>query len=608
MSDIRTKKVSNPSNNIPGGGMMPAEKSKDLKKAYSKIFGYLGKFKAMIIIAMILSLAGAVLNLVGPSQLSRITDIITAGFSGTIDLKAITSIAALLALLYSLGLIFNYMQGWIMATVSQRMTQDMRSDIGEKIDRLPLKYFDSHSTGDVLSRVTNDVDTVNQSMNQSFSTLVSSLCLLIGSAAMMLITNWVMASAGILSAIAGMLIMSYIINKSQHYFLQQQIELGNVDGHIEETYGGHDVVKAYNGEASARREFHQMNETLYVCAWKSQFLSGLMQPLMIFIGNLAYVVVCIVGAILAVKGSITFGTIVAFMVYIRLFTQPLQNISQAATSVQTMAAACERVFDFLDEDEMPQERDTTGVLKDVKGDVAFSHVAFGYTDEREIIHDFSAKAHAGQKIAIVGPTGAGKTTLVNLLMRFYELKGGSINIDGVSTKSVTRENVHDQFSMVLQDTWLFEGTIRENLIYNADNISDEKLDEVCEATGITDMIRQLPKGYDTLLDDKVSFSEGQKQLLTIARAMLKDAPLLILDEATSNVDTRTELKVQRAMDKLMSGRTSFVIAHRLSTIKNADLILVLKDGDVIESGSHDELLAKGGFYADLYNSQFEKAS
>ena len=506
-----------------------------------------------------------------------------------------------------IGSIFRSTQNNSMATVSQRMTQDMRSGIGEKIDRLPLKYFDSHSTGDVLSRVTNDVDTVNQSMNQSFSTLVSSLCLLVGSAVMMLMTNWIMASAGILAVIAGMLIMSFIIKRSQRYFLQQQIELGNVDGHIEEIYGGHDVVKAYNGETSARREFHKMNDSLYICAWKSQFLSGLMQPLMIFIGNLAYVVVCIVGAILTVKGNITFGTIVAFMVYIRLFTQPLQNLSQAATSIQTMAAACERVFDFLDEDEMASEHETTEVLKNAKGDVAFSHVAFGYTDEREIIHDFSATAQAGQKIAIVGPTGAGKTTLVNLLMRFYELKGGSIDIDGISIKNVTRENVHDQFSMVLQDTWLFEGSIRENLIYNAENISDKKLDEVCEATGITDMIKQLPKGYDTVLDDKVNFSEGQKQLLTIARAMLKDAPLLILDEATSNVDTRTELKVQKAMDKLMYGRTSFVIAHRLSTIKNADLILVLKDGDVLESGSHQELLAQDGFYADLYNSQFEQA-
>lgn len=608
MSEKRMRPGSNPGNSMPGGGMAPVEKSRDLKQAYANLLHYIGKYRGMILTAAVLSLAGAVLNLIGPGQLSKITNLITDGLSSHINIAAIVHIAALLAVLYLLGFIFNYAQGWLMATVSQRVTQNMRRDIARKIDRLPLQYFDTHTTGDVLSRVTNDVDTVSQSMNQSFSTLVSSICLLLGSVIMMFATNWIMAVTGILAALLGFAFMMMIIQKSQGYFARQQTELGRIDGHVEEIYGGHNVVKAYNGETAARKEFHTMNNTLYTCAWKSQFLSGLMQPLMIFIGNLAYVVVCITGAVLAVQGKISFGTIVAFMLYIRLFTQPLQNISQAATSVQSMAAACERVFDFLDETEMKPETEKKENLQAVHGDVAFDHVSFGYTPEKEIIHDFSAASHAGQKIAIVGPTGAGKTTLVNLLMRFYEVNSGSISIDGTSIQAVTRENVHEQFGMVLQDTWLFEGTIRENLVYNQKNVTDEQLDKVCRAVGLSDLIQQLPSGYDTVLNDNASLSAGQRQLLTIARAMVKDAPLLILDEATSSVDTRTELQVQRAMDNLMRGRTSFVIAHRLSTIKNADLILVLKDGDILESGTHAALLAKGGFYAELYNSQFDKAS
>ncbi|MCH3972734.1 MAG: ABC transporter ATP-binding protein/permease [Oscillospiraceae bacterium] len=608
MSEKRMRPGSNPGNSMPGGGMAPVEKSRDLKQAYANLLHYIGKYRGMILTAAVLSLAGAVLNLIGPGQLSKITNLITDGLSSHINIAAIVHIAALLAVLYLLGFIFNYAQGWLMATVSQRVTQNMRRDIARKIDRLPLQYFDTHTTGDVLSRVTNDVDTVSQSMNQSFSTLVSSICLLLGSVIMMFATNWIMAVTGILAALLGFAFMMMIIQKSQGYFARQQTELGRIDGHVEEIYGGHNVVKAYNGETAARKEFHTMNNTLYTCAWKSQFLSGLMQPLMIFIGNLAYVVVCITGAVLAVQGKISFGTIVAFMLYIRLFTQPLQNISQAATSVQSMAAACERVFDFLDETEMKPETEKKENLQAVHGDVAFDHVSFGYTPEKEIIHDFSAASHAGQKIAIVGPTGAGKTTLVNLLMRFYEVNSGSISIDGTSIQAVTRANVHEQFGMVLQDTWLFEGTIRENLVYNQKNVTDEQLDKVCRAVGLSDLIQQLPSGYDTVLNDNASLSAGQRQLLTIARAMVKDAPLLILDEATSSVDTRTELQVQRAMDNLMRGRTSFVIAHRLSTIKNADLILVLKDGDILESGTHAALLAKGGFYAELYNSQFDKAS
>lgn len=608
MPEKRENRAGNPGNSVPGGTMAPAEKSKDLKLAYAKLMKYIGNYKQAIVIAAILSLLGALLNLVGPGQLSKITNMITDGLSGIIDIEGITKISVLLAVLYLLGFVFNYVQGYIMATVSQRVTQNMRRDIAAKIDRLALQYFDTHATGDILSRVTNDVDTVSQSMNQSFSTLVSSLCLLFGSMVMMFATNWIMAVSGILSALIGLALMFLIVGKSQGYFGKQQTELGKIDGHIEEIYGGHNVVKAYNGQQEARTEFHALNDSLYTCAWKSQFLSGLMMPLMIFIGNLAYVVVCITGAVLAVQGTISFGTIVAFMLYIRLFTQPLQNISQAATSVQSMAAACERVFEFLDEDEMQSERDIANHFGQIYGNVSFDHISFGYSSEKEIIHDFTAMAKAGQKVAIVGPTGAGKTTLVNLLMRFYEVSGGKIMVDGTDIKTVTRESVHEQFSMVLQDTWLFEGTIRENLVYNKQGITDKQLDEVCGAVGLSDFIRQLPKGYDTVLNDKASLSVGQRQLLTIARAMLKDAPLLILDEATSSVDTRTELQVQQAMDKLMEGRTSFVIAHRLSTIKNADLILVLKDGDILESGNHAELLEKNGFYAELYNSQFEQVA
>ena len=604
----KVRKVSGNSGNMPGGGIRGAEKSKDMKKAYTDLFRYIGKYKWNLTTAVILSLIGAVLNLIGPNKLSEITNLITNGLTSSVDLSAIVNIATLLVVLYCTGFACNYVQGYIMATLSQNITRNMRKDISEKINRLPLSYFDSTTTGDVLSRVTKDVDTVGQTMNQSFSTLVSSVATLVGSMIMMFITNWMMAFSGIVTALIGFAIMMAVIGKSQKYFSEQQEELGDLNGHVEETYSGHTVIKAYNGEAGAKSAFHERNGRLYICAWKSQFLSGIMMPLMIFVGNLAYVVVCIVGAILATKGIISFGTIVAFMLYIRLFTQPMQNISQAMSSVQSMAAACERVFEFLDEAEMDDESGKTEMLTSINGDVTFEQVKFGYREDKIIIHDFSDEVKAGQKIAIVGPTGAGKTMLVNLLMRFYELNGGSIRIDGKSISDLTRENIHDLFGMVLQDTWLFEGTLRENLVYNKTSVTNERLDEICEVCGLSGLVRQLPNGYDTVLGDNANLSAGQKQLITIARAMVEDAPLLILDEATSSVDTRTELKVQKAMDKLTEGRTSFVIAHRLSTIKNADCILVMKDGDIIESGSHDILMAQGGFYADLYNSQFEQAS
>lgn len=604
------EKIARNQQNSPGipGGMGTGEKSKNLKKAYGDFIRYLGRYKWNILTAAIFSVIGSVLNLIGPNKLSEVTDLITEGLSGSIQLSAVVQIASLLAVLYVFGFLLNYAQGFIMATVSQRITQNMRRDISAKINKMPLKYFDSHSTGDVLSRVTNDVDTVGQTMNQSFSTLVSSVSLLIGSVLMMFLTNWVMAVTGIAATLIGFAGILFIISKSQKYFVQQQQELGGLNGQVEETYSGLAVVKAYNGGRKAKDEFHQRSSRLYMCAWKSQFLSGLMMPFMIFVGNFAYVVVCIVGSVLAVQGSVSFGTIVAFMLYIRLFTQPLQNISQALSSVQSMAAACERVFEFLDEKEMEDESHKIVEISNVKGNIDFENVQFGYNPDKIIIHNFSCHVKAGQKIAIVGPTGAGKTTMVNLLMRFYELNGGTITIDGTTINGVTRENIHNLFGMVLQDTWMFEGTLRENLVYSKIGITDEKLDEVCAATGLTSLVKRLPDGYDTVLGDNASLSAGQKQLITIARAMIEDAPLLILDEATSSVDTRTEQKVQKAMDMLTEGRTSFVIAHRLSTIKNADCILVMKDGDIIESGCHEELLKKGGFYAELYNSQFEQAS
>ncbi len=588
-------------------GMRVAEKSKNFKKAYADLFKYVGKYHWLFIVAAILALVGSGLNLVGPNLLSKMTDIIVVGLKSTVDVDAVGKLGILLAIFYIFGALMNYSQSFIMVTLSQRITQMMRRSISKKINRLPLNYFDTTTTGDVMSRVTNDVDTVGQMLTHSFANLVSAVAMLVGSVALMFITEWRLAIAGIATATIGVFLMVRIIHRSQKFFMQQQTELGGINGHVEETYSGHSVIRAYNGEKSALDEFHERNKRLYTCAWKSQFLSSMMMPLMGFIGNLAYVVVCIFGAVLAMRNDITFGVIVAFMVYIRLFTHPLQTISQASNNLQSLAAAWERVYEFLSEPEMEDESNKKDILKDVKGHIAFEHVKFGYRPEKIIVHDFSFDVHPGHKIAIVGPSGAGKTTMVNLLMRFYELNDGAITIDGVPLTKLTRTNIHDLFGMVLQDTWLFEGTVRENLVFNEPEIDDGRLDEVCAATGLTEFIKQLPNGYDTVLGDSATISAGQKQLLTIARAMIENSPLIILDEATSSVDTRTEQQVQRAMDTLTQGRTSFVIAHRLSTIKNANCILVMKDGDIIESGSHDELMQKGSFYADLYNSQFEPA-
>ncbi len=526
----------------------------------------------------------------------------------TMNLDVIKKISMFLLIIYCFSAISNFAEGFIMATVANRLAKKLRTNISVKINKLPLRYFDKHSYGDILSRVTNDVDQVGQSISQSLGTFVSAVTLLIGAIAMMIYTNWIMAITAMLSSLIGFILMFVILGKSQKYFIARQEELGKMNGHIEEIYSGYNVVKVYNGQEKANNKFDILNKNLFECNRKSQFLSGLMQPLMNFIGNFSYVAVCVVGAILAMNGNITFGVIVAFMVYIRLFTGPLSQIAQSFTSLQSALASSERVFEFIEENEMPDESSKEIKLdkKDAKGEIEFEHVHFQYDNNpKPTIIDFSAKAKSGQKIAIVGPTGAGKTTIVNLIMKFYELTGGDIKIDGISNKDLTRENIHDLFIMVLQDTWLFEGTVRENIVYNQKNVSDDKVMEVCKMVGLEHFIKSLPNGLDTIITDSDSVSSGQRQLITIARGMIKNAPFLILDEATSNVDTRTEEVVQKAMDKLTEGRTSFIIAHRLSTIKNADLILVINNGNIIEQGNHEELLQKGGFYADLYNSQFE---
>lgn len=525
-----------------------------------------------------------------------------------IDMEKIVSIAIFMSTLYIISALFSYIQGFSMSTVSNRFANELRRRISTKINKLPLKYFDTHETGDVLSRVTNDVDTISQNLNNSLATLVSSITLFIGSIFMMFVTNWAMAITAILSSLLGFVLMFAILAKSQKYFNQKQVELGNVNGYIEEMYSGHNVVKAYNGTKEAFSEFAKLNDRLYTANRKSQFLSGLMPPIMSFIGNFGYVAVCIVGALLTMNGSISFGVIVAFMIYVRLFTNPLSQIAQAMSSLQSTAAASERVFEFLDEKEMSSQKDLKKHLNKstVKGEIEFKHVKFGYDPGRTIIKDFSVKVKPGQKVAIVGPTGAGKTTMVNLLMKFYEINNGDICIDGVSTKDLTRENIHELFIMVLQDTWLFEGTIGENIRFNKENITDREIWKTLKTVGVDHFVKTLPDGLDYKIGDNDAISQGQKQLLTIARGMIEDAPFLILDEATSNVDTRTEELVQKAMDKLTEGRTSFIIAHRLSTIRNADLILVMNEGNIIEQGNHDELIAQNGFYASLYNSQFEK--
>ncbi|MCL1790652.1 MAG: ABC transporter ATP-binding protein/permease [Peptococcaceae bacterium] len=648
------------------GGM--GEKPKDFKGTWLKLIKYCRSYLPVIVVALIIAAAATVFQIVGPDILKQMTNSILDGlkprvditqmnpeiierlhtaiqegidpatvfaeidpalldqetldilkeiqnlrtqdidpFKGVIDMDLVIGLALLLVLLYSLSAVFSLSENFIMATVSARIAKKLRTGISDKINKLPLKYFDKTSYGDVLSRVTNDVDAIGMTLNQSLDMVVRSVAMFFGALIMMFITNWIMALTAVLSSLLGFGLMAIIMSVSQKYFTAQQKGLGDINGHVEEIYSGHNVVKAYNGGKEAKDTFERINSNLYNSAWKSQFLSGLMMPVMNFIGNLGYVAVCVVGAALAMSDIISFGVIIAFMLYVRLFTQPLSQLAQAMQSLQRGAAASERVFEFFGEEEMTDESTLTQTLGQLKGDVEFKNVHFGYDKDRPVIHDFSAQVQAGQKIAIVGPTGAGKTTIVNLLMRFYDTDSGEILLDGVPTRSVTRESVHEQFGMVLQDTWLFEGTIKDNIVYSKQNVTQEEVVAACKAVGLHHYIRTLPNGYDTVLDDQASMSTGQRQLLTIARAMIQNAPLLILDEATSSVDTRTERIVQEAMNKLSTGRTSFVIAHRLSTIRNADLILVIKDGDIIESGNHDQLLKQGGFYAELYNSQFESA-
>ena len=590
---------------------MPVAMSKEkvTKGTWSKLLKYCKNYWAFIIIAIICACGGTVLTLIGPDKVSEITDTIIKGImpNAKMDMDKIKSTAMILAVLYGVGAILSATQGFIMSTVTQYVSRKLRNDISVKINKLPMNYYHHNSTGDVLSRVTNDVDMIATSLNMSIGTMVSAVTLFAGSLIMMIKTDVVMTIAGVLSTLLGFVLMMVIMKHSQKYFTKQQMNLGAINGHIEEIYSGHTVVKAYNGEDKAKKQFDELNEALRNSGFKAQAMSGLMMPLMTFIGNFGYATVCVVGAALAMNGNISFGVIVSFMMYIRYFTQPLSQLAQAFQQLQSAGAASSRVFEFLGEEEMQDENNKKAIITNTKGDVEFSHVRFGYEPDKIIINDFSARAKAGQKIAIVGPTGAGKTTLVNLLMRFYEINSGEIKIDGVSTADIKREDVHSKFCMVLQDTWLFEGSIRENLIYCSENKSEKKMREACKAVGLDHFIRTLQNGYDTILNDQINLSQGQKQQLTIARAMIADKPILILDEATSSIDTRTEQKIQKAMDELMKNRTSFVIAHRLSTIKNADLILVLKDGDIIESGNHQELMSKNGFYADLYNSQFEQA-
>ena len=594
----------------PGGhgphGMMIAEKPKNFKKGWAKVLAFAKPHIPVLILSLVFAVAGVVLTLIGPKQLGKLTDVLSASLTGAdINLKYVVKLCTVLAFLYGGGAILSYAQAFIMASVTQRLSYRMRAEISQKINRLPLKYFDATTYGDVLSRVTNDVDMIGQSLNNSIVQLASGVVLFLGSMVMMFVTDYIMAFTAIGASIIGFTVMMLIVSRSPKYFVRLQNSLGDMNGHIEEMYSGHVVVKAYNGENASKKVFSKYNRKLYDNAWRSQFMSGLMMPLMGFIGNLGYVAVCVVGAVLTMNGKIGFGVIVEFMIYVRLFTQPLSSIAQAMTSLQSTAAAGERVFEFLEEQELSDESAKTAQLPTARGDVQFENVSFGYNADRTIINDFSAHAKPGQKIAIVGPTGAGKTTLVNLLMRFYEVGAGQIRIDGVPTSALKRENVHDLFSMVLQDTWLFEGTVRENIVYSKQGVTDEEIVNACKAVGLHHFIKTLPQGYDTVLGDKTSLSQGQRQLLTIARAMVENAPMLILDEATSSVDTRTEVQIQEAMDRLTKGRTSFIIAHRLSTIKNADLILVMKNGDVVESGTHAELLARGGAYAELYNSQFD---
>ena len=590
------------------------EKPKKFKKTLKEMTGYLKPYFPLILIAVVASVIATILQIIGPDKLKLITDEITKGLPkmikgkpvmASIDMDQVKSITMMLVIFYGSSLLLNLLQRFIMADVTQKISKSFREKIAVKINKLPFSYFDNTTYGDILSRVTNDVDTISQSLNQSIGTLLTSIVMLLGTVVMMIYNSGILTITTILSSLVGFEFITIIMKKSQKYFKAQQQNLGDINGQIEEVYTGHNVIKAYNAGERVVDEFEQMNTQLYTSAWKSQFLSGLMMPIMQFAGNFSYVMVCIVGGALAINGKISFGVIVAFMIYVRLFTNPLSDIAQSFNTLQRAAAAGERVFEFLNEKELEEEH-VTEKLEKAKGEVEFKNVRFGYNPDKIIIKDFSVKVNPGEKIAIVGPTGAGKTTIVNLLMRFYEINDGQILVDGIDTKNLSRENLRDQFCMVLQDSWVFEASVRENITFGEKDITDEELIDVCKRVNLDHFIRTLPQGYDTILNDKQSLSQGQLQLLTIARAMVSHAPMLILDEATSSVDTRTEIIVQDAMDELAKGRTSFVIAHRLSTIKNADLILVMKDGDIVEKGKHDELLAQDGFYAQLYNAQFER--
>ena len=589
--------------------MQPNQKT-DLKGALSRLSQYMRKSLGVILLALILAAFSAVLTILGPDWVGKIAGLMSDGLVTGIDLGAVAKIGIVLACIYGASALFGFIQHYIMASVTLKMSYRMRAELSEKINRVPQKYFNLHSQGDILSRITNDVSTLQQGLTNSLPTIISAATQFVGCLIMMFVTEWRMALAALCVTVVGLLLTVLIMSRSQRYFVARQESLGKLNGYIEEMYSGHEVVRISRAGSDVNAQFDRLNRAVYDANWKSQFLSGVMQPLMNIIGNISYVVVCVLGSILAINGVIGIDVIVSFILYVRLFTSPLTQIAQGMTNLQTASASAHRIFDFLESEELPDESGKQETLTNVKGAVQFEHVRFSYPDspDKIIIKDFSADIHPGQKVAIVGPTGAGKTTMVNLLMRFFELNGGSIRIDGIPSSELRREDVHAMFGMVLQDTWLFEGTVRENLVYNMEGITDEQLERVCRACGLDKFVHSLPQGFDTVLSESTSISAGQKQLLTIARAMLQNAPMLILDEATSSVDTRTELLIQRAMDRLTAGRTSFVIAHRLSTIKNADLILVMKDGDVIESGTHETLMKKGGFYAELYNSQFEQAS
>ena len=590
--------------------MTEKKSKKSVGAAMGRSAAYMKSSVVFVLLALLFAVASAVITIIGPDKVGEIATIMSDGLFGKIDLAAIAKIGVTLALLYCLSAALGFLQQYIMASVTLKMSYRLRGELSEKINRVPQTYFLGTSQGDILSRITNDVSTLQQGLTNSLPTIIAAVTQFFGCLIMMFVTEWRLALISLAVTLIGMAALAVIVKRSQRYFADRQKCLGELNGYVEETYSGHEVIKISRAGEKVKKTFDGLNVNVYNANWKSQFLSGIMQPLMSVIGNVAYVAVCVAGSVLAINGSIDFGVIVSFILYVRLFTSPLTQIAQGLTNLQTASASAHRIFDFLESEELPDESGKTAELKEVRGKVEFEHVRFAYPDapEKTIIKDFSAKVSPGQKVAIVGPTGAGKTTMVNLLMRFFEINDGDIKIDGVSLKDLKRENIHDVFSMVLQDSWLFDGTIRENLVYNMPGITDERLEEVCKACGLDKFVHSLPDGFDTVLSESTSISAGQKQLLTIARAMLQNAPMLILDEATSSVDTRTELMIQRAMDELTKGRTSFVIAHRLSTIRNADLILVMKEGDIIESGTHDELMKKGGFYSELYNSQFEKAA